>query len=216
MENRRLPRRRIHPRRLRSRLRLRHRKPAKQSRRRDDKSHSHHFSLPHQTAKNGDSVPRRPQFGKVHLPAAPPWTERAVPTFRPGPYNHENREKWGLPTRSQGARNSARFTCLLRRRGQSGPSPLFAPALIAIKPRKMGTACSVPRRPQFGKVHMPAAPPWTERALPTFRPGPYSHKTAKNGDCLLCPKAPAIRQGSHTCCAAVDRAGCPHFSPRPL
>ncbi len=41
-------------------------------------------------------------------------------------------------------------------------------------------------------------------------------KTAKNGDCLLCPKAPSISPTSILLGAAVDRAGCPHFLPRPL
>ncbi len=42
----------------------------------------------------------------------------------------ENCEKWGLPTLFQGARNPQRTTHLLRRRGQSGLSPLFAPTFI--------------------------------------------------------------------------------------
>jgi hypothetical protein len=40
---------------------------------------------------------------------------------------------------------------------------------------------------------------------------------ANNGDCLLCPKAPSMLREKHSILMRrVDRAGCPHYSPRPL
>ncbi len=152
------------------------------------------------------SVPRPSPFAKELQPTTPPWTEWAVPTFRPALKTAKNGDCLLCP---KAPAISTRRYNPLRRRGQSGLYPLFAPRS---KLRKMGTACSVPRRPQFQLADITPAPPWTERAVPTFRP---AIKTAKNGDCLLCPKAPAISTRRYNPCAAVDRAGCTHFSPRP-
>ncbi len=78
-----------------------------------------------------------------------------------------------------------------RRRGQSALSPLFAPA-------------TPPLPDAFESVDV-------SHPLHTV-----TTKPAKSGDCQLCPKAPEMVNSRHTNCAAVDRAGCPHFSPRPL
>ncbi len=113
-------------------------------------------------------------------------------------------------------------------------APIGAP--IAMENRENGDCLLCPKAPQSSNASQPAAPQWTERAVLTFRPGPQTRfgacpfcvpgfdapigapiamENRENGDCLLCPKAPQSTNASQTSRAAVDRAGCPHFSPLP-
>ena len=84
------------------------------------------------------------------------------------------------------------------------------------------TTFATPRQSFYGA--------WTERAVPPFRPirtitsetacfalqGRRVDYSAKSGDCPSVPRRPAtLAETAAILPRRVDRAGCPHFSPRP-
>ncbi len=125
------------------------------------------------TAKNGDCLlcPKAPAVPATrHPPPAPPSTERAVPTFRPGhsvPSFNFLKNQLPRSSRSRRVRNSEGHVARAPRRAAS----TFV-SMCLFKTAKNGDCLLCPKAPTVPATrHPPPAPPWTERAVPTFRPG---------------------------------------------
>ncbi len=160
-----------------------------------------------------------PTFRPGHSAQCP---QSAGPPWRPHFSPHENCAKVGTAYSVPRRRNPRVVTCLLRRRGQSGLSPLFRPGHSAQCPQSAGPS----PRPHFSP-HENCAKVGTAYSVPRRRnPRVVTYLLRRRGQSGL---SPLFRPGHSAQCPMSSRVFCtsvpnpqsagppwrPHFSTEP-